>query len=101
MQSAKLNFVDLAGSERVKDSEVTGAKLKEACYINKSLFALAGVVDSLQNGKKVNYRDSKLTMLLSDSLGGNCMTTLIATISPSLDFCQESNNTLCFAHSCK
>ena len=52
LQSAKLNLVDLAGSERIKDSQVTGQQLKEACYINKSLFALAGVVDSLQHKVK-------------------------------------------------
>lgn len=88
VQSAKLNLVDLAGSERVKDSNVSGDQLKEACFINKSLYALAGVVSSLQKqGSKVNYRDSKLTLLLSDSLGGNCRTTMLAMLSPSLQYC--------------
>ena len=61
--SSKLNLVDLAGSERVKDSRVEGQQLKEAGYINKSLFSLAGVVNSLAQGKQKNiaYRDSKLT----------------------------------------
>ena len=101
---SKLNLVDLAGSERVKDSKATGQKLSEACHINKSLFQLAQVVDALCKGKARNlvpYRESKLTSLLADSLGGNCKTTLIAMVSPSQDFCKESNNTLGFAHSCK
>ena len=101
---SKLNLVDLAGSERVKDSMVSGQQLKEAGYINKSLYTLAGVVDALQKGKdfkgQVNYRDSKLTLLLKDSLGGNCKTTLLAMVSPSQVFCNETNNTLSFAHSC-
>ena len=104
MTTAKLNMVDLAGSERVKDSGVSGEQLREAGYINKSLFTLASVVDSLQQTKtkkKVNYRDSKLTMLLQDSLGGNCKTTMLAMLSPSFDFHLESNCTLKFAHSCK
>mmetsp|Transcript_1114 Transcript_1114/g.2044 ORF Transcript_1114/g.2044 Transcript_1114/m.2044 type:complete len:330 (-) Transcript_1114:1408-2397(-) len=102
--SSKLNMVDLAGSERVKDSLVSGQQLKEACHINKSLFALSGVVNSLQAKgpkKNVSYRDSNLTKLLSDSLGGNCKTTLIVMLSPSLAHCNETNNTLRFAHSCK
>ena len=101
---AKLNLVDLAGSERVKDSDAQGQALAEACHINSSLYNLAGVVDGLCKGKAKNlipYRNSKLTALLQDSLGGNCKTTLLACLSPSQDFCRESNNTLKFAHSCK
>ena len=99
---AKLNMVDLAGSERVKDSNVEGEALKEAAAINQSLYALAGVVDALSQSKKViPYRNSKLTQLLSDSLGGNCQTTLLAMLSPSQIFCKESVNTLKFAHGCK
>ena len=99
---AKLNLVDLAGSERVKDSGVSGQALQEAGYINKSLYTLAGVVDGLCKGAKmIPYRDSKLTSLLADSLGGNCKTTLLGCLSPAQDFCRESNNTLKFAHSCK
>ena len=99
---AKLNLVDLAGSERVKDSGVSGQALQEAGYINKSLYTLAGVVDGLCKGAKIiPYRDSKLTSLLADSLGGNCKTTLLGCLSPAQDYCRESNNTLKFAHSCK
>ena len=102
LTSSKLNLVDLAGSERVKQSGVDGQRLKEACAINKSLFALAGVVDKLQKGqtKQIGYRDSKLTTLLCDSLGGNCRTTLLAMLSPSQEFCKESSNTLSFASKC-
>lgn len=101
---AKLNLVDLAGSERVKDSQVSDKGLTEACNINASLYHLAGVVDALCKGKArklIPYRNSKLTALLSDSLGGNCKTTMLGCLSPSQDFCRESNNTLKFAHSCK
>lgn len=83
---SKLNLVDLAGSERVKDSGASGKSLTEACHINKSLFCLAQVVDALTKGKKgalIPYRESKLTSLLADSLGGNCITTLLAMVSPS------------------
>ena len=83
---AKLNLVDLAGSERVKDSNVSGASLQEACHINSSLYNLAGVVDALCKNKPRNlipYRNSKLTAILQDSLGGNCKTTMLACLSPS------------------
>ena len=101
---AKLNMVDLAGSERVKDSNVSGVNLQEACHINASLYNLASVVDALCKGKPkklIPYRNSKLTSILQDSLGGNCKTTMLACLSPSQDFCRESNNTMKFAHSCK
>ena len=67
LMGAKLNLVDLAGSERVKDSNVTGQSLKEACHINSSLYNLAGVVDALCKNKPkelIPYRNSKLTALL-------------------------------------
>ena len=85
LTSAKLNIVDLAGSEKVKSSGSTGQQLKEACFINLSLFSLAKIVHALEKGKgeHLPYRDSKLTMLLKDSIGGNCKTTMIACISPS------------------
>ena len=102
----RLNLVDLAGSERVKDSAVSGDRLGEACRINKSLHALAGVVEALESGKAMRgehipYRDSKLTWLLSNSLGGNCKTALIATASPSLASASETLSTMRFAHACK
>ena len=104
LMGAKLNLVDLAGSERVKDSNVQGQNLQEACYINSSLYNLAGVVDGLVQKKpaaQIGYRNSKLTAILQDSLGGNCKTTLLACLSPAQDFCKESHNTLKFARSCK
>lgn len=104
-KGAKLNLVDLAGSERVKDSGVTGEALKEAAQINLSLNALSAVVNALtskqEKGAIIPYNSSNLTRLLADSLGGNCMTTLLACVSPSQNFCRESNQTLKFAHSCK
>ena len=100
---AKLHIVDLAGSERVKDSEVNGQDLRDACKINLSLFHLASVVAALSKdrarGKQrgsstkmrghtsrprhVPYKNDKLCFLLRDALGGNCRTVLIATVSPS------------------
>ena len=85
-KGSKLNLVDLAGSERTKDSGVTGDAMKEAININLSLDSLKAVVNSLTAGTKENlipYNRSILTKLLSDSLGGNCMTTLVACVSPS------------------
>eukprot|EP01062_Namystynia_karyoxenos_P049471 TRINITY_DN3789_c1_g1_i1.p1 TRINITY_DN3789_c1_g1~~TRINITY_DN3789_c1_g1_i1.p1 ORF type:complete len:1109 (+),score=301.27 TRINITY_DN3789_c1_g1_i1:78-3329(+) len=98
-----LNLVDLAGSERVRDSGVTGDRMKEAQAINKSLFCLAGVVQVLTDSRAghVPYRDSKLTWLLSGSLGGYCRTLLIATVSPSQEAAAESLSTLRFAAACK
>ena len=69
----------------------------EACHINKSLYSLVSVVADLREKKTPNYRNSKLTMLLSDSIGGNCITLLLAMVSPSLAYSAESNNTLKFA----
>ena len=99
---AKLNLVDLAGSERLHDSKAEGVRLQETCAINSSLFALVAVVESLSSGKPfVPYRNSKLTWILSDSIGGNSLTTILATVSPSQQFARETKSTLKFAHSCK
>ena len=99
---AKLNLVDLAGSERLRDSGAEGERLQETCAINSSLFALVAVVESLSSGKSfIPYRNSKLTWFLSDSLGGNSLTTILATVSPSQAFAKETKSTLKFAHSCK
>ena len=103
---SKFNLVDLAGSERITKSGTTGINLKESIFINKSLYTLQNVVDALTNPKCVQYghppfRESKLTMILSNSLGGNCITTLIGCISPSLTEVNESISTLRFASSCK
>jgi len=96
----KLNLVDLAGSERVRVTGATGKRLEECKKINQSLSALGNVIAALTDMKQRNhipYRDSKLTRLLEDSLGGNCKTTMMAMISPSFDSFSESLSTLKFA----
>ena len=103
---SKLNLVDLAGSERA--SRITGAngkQLEESKRINKSLSALGNVINALTelkgNINHVPYRDSKLTRLLEDSLGGNCITTLITMISPCQDYINETLSSLSFAKRAK
>ncbi|KAI5412598.1 Kinesin-like protein KIN-12E, variant 3 [Lathyrus oleraceus] len=103
---ARLNLVDLAGSERQKSSGAEGERLKEATNINKSLSTLGLVIMNLvgiSNGKShhVPYRDSKLTFLLQDSLGGNSKTIIIANISPSICCSLETLSTLKFAQRAK
>ncbi|KAJ3673243.1 hypothetical protein LUZ60_006617 [Juncus effusus] len=103
---ARLNLVDLAGSERQKSSGAEGERLKEATNINKSLSTLGLVIMNLvgvSNKKSVHvpYRDSKLTFLLQDSLGGNSKTTIIANISPSNCCSLETLSTLKFAQRAK
>ena len=100
----KLNLVDLAGSERIRITGTTGQQLEESKKINKSLLCLGNVINALTDKKGKNYipyRDSKLTRLLQDSLGGNCKTTMIAMISPSQDAFSESLSTLYFAQRAK
>ena len=98
---AKCNIVDLAGSERVKDSAVSGQDLVEARQINLSLFHLIRVVQALVDKKPfVPYSDDRLCYLLQDALGGNCRTTVIATISPAYLHANESVSTLKFAAAC-
>ena len=97
-----LNLVDLAGSERLTESGAEGQRLQETCAINSSLFALVAVVESLSSSKPfIPYRNSKLTWILSDSIGGNSLTTILATISPSQKYAKETKSSLKFAHSCK
>ncbi|XP_050372198.1 kinesin-like protein KIN-12C [Argentina anserina] len=103
---ARLNLVDLAGSERQKGSGAEGDRLKEAANINKSLSTLGLVIMSLvdlAHGKHrhVPYRDSRLTFLLQDSLGGNSKTTIIANVSPSSCSANETLSTLKFAQRAK
>ena len=96
----KLNLVDLAGSERVRVTGATGKRLEESKKINQSLSCLGNVIAALTDQKPrshIPYRDSKLTRLLEDSLGGNCKTTMMAMISPSSDAFGESLSTLKFA----
>ena len=100
----RLNLVDLAGSERTSVTGSTGKQLEESKKINKSLSALGNVINALTEprGKiHVPYRDSKLTRLLENSLGGNCKTTMIATISPAQSCFNESLSTLNFAKRAK
>ncbi|KAM3127874.1 hypothetical protein pb186bvf_020027 [Paramecium bursaria] len=98
---SRFHFVDLAGSERQKQSQVQGDRLREGCNINKSLHILGNVINALvddnSSNKYVHYRDSKLTFLLKDSLGGNSRTHLIANIQQSVAFYQETLSTLMFS----
>ncbi|GAA0148903.1 microtubule binding motor protein [Lithospermum erythrorhizon] len=93
-----MHLVDLAGSERVDKSEAVGDRLKEAQHINKSLSALGDVISSLsQKNAHVPYRNSKLTQLLQDSLGGHAKTLMFVHISPEPDSLGETISTLKFA----
>lgn len=93
-----LYLVDLAGSERVSKSGVEGAEMKEAQHINKSLSALGDVMAALDEKKShIPFRNSKLTYLLQDSLGGNSRTMMVVTVCPSSDSLDESMCTLQFA----
>ena len=100
----KLNLVDLAGSERVRLTGATGQRLEESKKINQSLSALGNVIAALTDARgrqHIPYRDSKLTRILEDSLGGNCKTTMMAMISPALEAFVESLSTLKFANRAK
>lgn len=99
----KLNLVDLAGSERQSKTGATGDRLKEGCKINLSLSALGNVISALVEGKgkHVPYRDSKLTRLLQDSLGGNTKTLMVAAISPADYNYDETMSTLRYANRAK
>uniref|UniRef100_A0A8C7YHC7 Kinesin family member 21A n=1 Tax=Oryzias sinensis TaxID=183150 RepID=A0A8C7YHC7_9TELE len=100
--TAKFHFVDLAGSERLKRTGATGDRAKEGISINCGLLALGNVISALGDRSKrsshVPYRDSKLTRLLQDSLGGNSQTVMIACISPSDQDFMETLNTLKYAN---
>ncbi|KAL9328352.1 hypothetical protein ACSQ67_003355 [Phaseolus vulgaris] len=94
----KLSFVDLAGSERVKKSGSAGNQLKEAQSINKSLSALGDVISALSSGgQHIPYRNHKLTMLMSDSLGGNAKTLMFVNVSPTESSLDETHNSLMYA----
>ncbi|XP_023390535.1 kinesin-like protein KIF21B [Pteropus vampyrus] len=100
--TAKFHFVDLAGSERLKRTGATGERAKEGISINCGLLALGNVISALGDQSKkvahVPYRDSKLTRLLQDSLGGNSQTVMVACVSPSDRDFMETLNTLKYAN---
>ena len=98
----KLSLVDLAGSERLAKSQTTGQAQKETMAINKSLSALGTVIASLATSEKhVPYRDSKVTYLLQDSLGGNSKTLMFVNCGPAQGNCAETVNSLNFASRAK
>uniref|UniRef100_A0A671WCY4 Kinesin family member 15 n=1 Tax=Sparus aurata TaxID=8175 RepID=A0A671WCY4_SPAAU len=106
IRMSQLNLVDLAGSERQKDTHTEGSRLKEASSINRSLMCLGQVIMALvdvSNGKNrhICYRDSKLTFLLRDSLGGNAKTYIIANVHPGSKCFGETLSTLHFAQRAK
>uniref|UniRef100_A0A8C6YW69 Kinesin-like protein n=1 Tax=Nothoprocta perdicaria TaxID=30464 RepID=A0A8C6YW69_NOTPE len=103
LRAAKLNLVDLAGSERQSKTGATGERLKEATKINLSLSALGNVISALVDGrcKHIPYRDSKLTRLLQDSLGGNTKTLMVACLSPADSNYDETLSTLRYANRAK
>jgi kinesin family protein 18/19 len=101
---SKLSLVDLAGSERAKDTQNRGIRFIEGGNINKSLLALGNCIKALASRDPnafIPYRDSKLTRLLKDSLGGNCRTVMIANVSPFTYNFTDSLNTLNFANRAK
>ncbi|KAM9308217.1 kinesin-like protein KIF15 [Gastrophryne carolinensis] len=106
IRSSQLNLVDLAGSERQRDTHTEGVRLKEAGSINRSLSCLGQVITALvdvANGRQrhICYRDSKLTFLLRDSLGGNAKTFIIANVHPGSKSFGETLSTLQFAQRAK
>lgn len=105
-KSSRFHLIDLAGSERQKATDAAGERLKEAGMINKSLSTLGNVINSLVDlnegrSRYIHYRDSKLTFLLKDSLGGNSKTSIIANISPAFAARNETISTLKFAQRAK
>ena len=99
---SKFHFVDLAGSERQKRTKATGDRLKEGISINCGLLALGNVIsvlgDPMKKGSHVPYRDSRLTRMLQDSLGGNSKTVFIGCVSPAFSDMDESKNSLRYAN---
>lgn len=101
--SAKFHLVDLAGSERSKKTQTNGEQFQEGVKINEALLALSNVIEALgsASGQHIPYRDSKLTRLLQDSLGGNSMTLMIACVSPADYNREETLGTLRYANRAK
>uniref|UniRef100_A0A8C6S8C0 Kinesin-like protein n=1 Tax=Neogobius melanostomus TaxID=47308 RepID=A0A8C6S8C0_9GOBI len=102
---AKMSLIDLAGSERAGHTNAKGARLREGANINRSLLALGNVINALADPKSkkahIPYRDSKLTRILKDSLGGNCRTVMIANVSSSSKSYDDIHNTLKYANRAK
>ncbi|KAM3918720.1 kinesin-like protein KIF18A [Leptodactylus fuscus] len=102
---AKMSLIDLAGSERASATNAKGERLREGTNINRSLLALGNVINALADPKTkkqhIPYRNSKLTRLLKDSLGGNCHTIMIAAVSPSSLSYDDTYNTLKYANRAK
>ncbi|KAM6042964.1 kinesin-like protein KIF18B isoform 1-T1 [Theristicus caerulescens] len=105
LQVAKMSLIDLAGSERASVTNTKGERLREGANINRSLLALINVINALADAKSkkthIPYRDSKLTRLLKDSIGGNCRTIMIAAVSPSALAYEDTYNTLKYASRAK
>ncbi|KAM9281771.1 kinesin-like protein KIF19 [Morus bassanus] len=104
LHRGRLFMIDLAGSERAAQTQNRGQRMKEGAHINRSLLALGNCIKALSDQAStnyINYRDSKLTRLLKDSLGGNSRTVMIAHISPASTAFEESRNTLTYAHRAK
>ncbi|NWH51668.1 KIF19 protein, partial [Fregata magnificens] len=104
LRCSRLFMIDLAGSERAAQTQNRGQRMKEGAHINRSLLALGNCIKALSNQastKYINYRDSKLTRLLKDSLGGSSRTVMIAHISPASTAFEESRSTLAYAHRAK
>ncbi|NXI64223.1 KI18B protein, partial [Anseranas semipalmata] len=105
LQVAKMSLIDLAGSERASVTNTKGERLREGANINRSLLALINVINALADAKSkkthIPYRDSKLTRLLKDSIGGNCRTIMIAAVSPSALAYEDTYNTLKYANRAK
>jgi kinesin family protein 18/19 len=103
----KLSLIDLAGSERASRAGNAGVRLQEGACINKSLLALSNCINSLHSNSMkgetnfVPFRDSKLTRLLKDSLGGNCKTVMIANVSSCHIHLEDTHNTLKYANRTK
>jgi centromeric protein E len=100
---SQLNLVDLAGSEKANQTGAEGVSLKEGGSINKSLLMLGQAIQKLSSGdqKHINYRDSKLTRILQNSLGGNAKTAVIATVTPAQMSEEQTLSTLRFASQAK
>uniref|UniRef100_A0A672UIQ6 Kinesin-like protein n=1 Tax=Strigops habroptila TaxID=2489341 RepID=A0A672UIQ6_STRHB len=105
LKVAKMSLIDLAGSERASVANTRGERLREGANINRSLLALINVINALADAKSkkshIPYRDSKLTRLLKDSIGGNCRTVMVAAVSPSMLAYEDTYNTLKYASRAK